>query len=248
MKHPIFGCCLILLLVLASRVSAQEQPHASPTRPSASDNGYLTAPGYTELEVGFALAEDTWTLPALLKLSLQRRLEVGFIMQGILNHSDFGDGDTELGDPGFQVKYQLADRPWGAVAVVGRVDFLSGSDPKTTVYSVVSYQAPTFQLDATLGGARFEQENGSHDESIFYAVAISRKLSGRVGGYAEIFGEHASGVSALSVDGGVSFAHSQQFVSDISLVLGLSDDAPDWVIQVGLTSVLVRVLGRPAAE
>ena len=60
----------------------------NPTRPSASDNAYLTARGYTEIEFGLAYDRDAWALPTLLKWTLHPRIELGFITPGLIQSDD----------------------------------------------------------------------------------------------------------------------------------------------------------------
>ncbi len=231
------------IVLLATPVAAQNDVTANPTRPSAADNAYLTAPGYIELEIGGAVMDKFWSIPTFSKFAVHKQVELGFIMSGLINHTRLnGNSDTEVGDAGFQAKAQLTEQDWGAVAVVGRIDFPSGVDPKYTLYSVVSYQASGFQLDLTLGGVLFEPGDGDYNASFQYAAAMSPKLTGKLGGFVEIFGEASSEFNPVAVDFGVSLSQSPRFVPDASLTIGLNDDAPDWQIQFGLTTVLFKVL------
>ena len=232
--HRILAVNVVLSICFSNMSFAQEQVAANPTRPSVSDNAYLTALGYTELEAGGLVTDNLWTIPALLKFSVHRQIEVGFAMVGLLNHVD--GGDTEVGDPGVQAKVQLLEGPWGALAVVGRADWAGNSDPGYTAYSTLSYQASRFQLDATLGGAFFQSD------ALLWAVAVSPKVTGRVGGFAELFGTNSSDGSATALDFGLSYGHSARLISDISIAVGLDNNSPDWIFQVGLTTVLAKVL------
>lgn len=234
---------LLSIVLLGSSLTAQENITANATRPSASDNAYLTAPGYTELEIGGSVMEAFWSIPTFLKFAVHQRIELGFIMSGLINHTSFDDnGDTEVGDVAFQSKVQFTDQEWGAIAVVGRIDFPSGVDPKYTLYSVISYQSAAFQWDMTVGGALFDSGGGDYKTSFQYATAVSPKLAGNFGGFVEVFGEAAPGFSPMAVDFGVSLGHFPRFVPDASLTLGLNGDAPDWQIQFGFTAVLVKLL------
>lgn len=230
----IIAVATVFSICLSKAGFAQEQVSANPTRPSVSDNAYLTAPGYTELEAGGLVTNNLWTIPALLKFSVHRQLEVGFAMVGLLNHVD--GGDTEIGDPGLQVKAQLLERPWGALALVGRADWAGNSNPGYTAYSTLSYQASKFQLDATLGGAFFQAD------ALLWAVAVSPKVRSRVGGFAELFGTNSSDGGTTAFDLGFSYGHSSRLVSDVSFTIGLDNNSADWLLQIGLTTVLAKVL------
>lgn len=243
MNTRMLPALLIMALLGLMPFAVSGQVSANATRPSASDNGYLTARGYAELELGGAVMENFWSIPALLKFSPAERVELAFAMSGILNHFSFpGFSDTEVGDPGVQVKGQLSKGSWGALAVVGRADFVSERDPRFTGYGVVSLQASSFQLDITAGGATFDVGGGDHSQSFIYAAALSPKLSGDVGAFVELFGEEASGSSTVAGDFGFSFAHSPRLIYDVALTIGLSKFAPDWALQFGFTATLFPLL------
>lgn len=55
--------------MLFSFESYSQDVSANPTRPSASDNAFLTAKGYSEIEIGFASQKNFWSIPTLLKFS-----------------------------------------------------------------------------------------------------------------------------------------------------------------------------------
>lgn len=235
---------ILTLVTLVTTLSAVQSGHcqvtANPTRPSASDNALLTAPGYAELESGVAFDDNGWTLPTLLKLTVSQKLEFGFNMQGLIQKPN-SDTDTEVGDPGAQAKLQVAKKPWWAIATVGRVDFPAGADAKYTLYGVGSYIVTGSQIDATLG-ASFTDIGADVNESLFYALALSRSLAHKLSGYAEFFGENGSGLSVFALDGGLTYSHTPRLITDLSLIVGLTDDAPDWTVQLGLTTLLARIL------
>ena len=228
-----FVCCTILCLFFFSS-NASAQVTANPTRPSAADNAYLTAQNYFELEAGWAGDDNSWSLPALLKYGLSKRVELGFAMNGLLNHAN----DTEVGDPAAQLKYQAASGDWGGFALVGRTDFPSGGDAQFTGYAVLSALTSGLQIDATLGQLIYNSGFADAGESVFYAVALAPRTSGKLGGFIELFGQDAGTRDQLSLDGGLSFAHSNRLVSDVSVTFGLNSDTPDYVVQVGFTTVL----------
>lgn len=241
-------CVLYLLMISACTMTprtmrAQHAVAANPTRPSAADNGYLTARGHAEIESGWLRTDGGWSLPALLKFAVSDKVEVGFAMSGILNHTTAGGaGNTEAGDPGAQVKVQLAKGEWGAFAVAGRADFPADFDPHYTFYSVLTHQNPAFQLDVTAGGASFDTGRGRYDQAMLYAISLSPKVKGRLGGFAELFGEFDPGAQPVSADVGVAFAYTPRLIADLAVTAGLNNDAPDWVVQAGFTATLVRII------
>lgn len=233
------GLLAIGAVMLAPRVlPAQEQVQANPTRPSATDNAYLAAYGYTELEFGASFVRSAWSLPTLAKFAVHPKMELGVLFSGLLDHVAGKGGGTELGTPGVQLKGQFLQGEWGAIAVTARMEWPKGAPPQYTVYGVISRSAETIALDATFGGV-FPRAGA---DKMIYAIALAPSLQGPVGGYMEIFGERTSGANPISADLGLSYAVSHRFVLDAAVAFGITEHAPDWQVQVGLTRVLARVL------
>ena len=164
------------------------------------------------------------------------------LLSGLLDHVGGNGGETEVGTPGLQLKTQFVHGEWGAVAAVARMEWPGGEQPQYTAYGVLSRHSETMALDATLGGVFSGAAGGDGASKLVYAFALAPILKGPVGGYAEIFGERASGMNPVSVDFGLSYALSPRFIVDAAVVFGLNAAAADWQVQVGMTSVLARVL------
>lgn len=231
---------IVLLFLITASIHAQEIT-ANATRPSASDNGFLTVPGYAELEIGWAKERNFWSIPALLKITPFSNFELGFLMSGIVNHYE-GNGirDTETGDFGIQLKSQLYANPGIAIALLGRVDFLGNETQRFTTYSSWSFLRTFFQADVTVGGV-FHSKSFEGASSFIYAAAFSPKLNGDAGVYIEIFGETNEAVKPVYLDFGVSLAVSPRFVLDAAYFIGLNDDAAEWQVQVGFTATLLKM-------
>lgn len=227
---------VLILLLIAAPASRAQLPGASPTRPQASDHAFLTAPGYLEVETGLFLGDGFYSIPTLLKASIVKDMEFGFLMSGIVNHVSKPVTSTDIGDPGLQAKYQFMNEGNTAVAAVARLDF---SDPGTrfTAYVVPSLCPFIGRFDATLGVA-----TQSGTTSLIYAVAFSPVMPSPVRIFGEFYGESASNWSPFYFDAGASFSISPDFVIDGSFGVGLNDDAADWQLQFGLTKVLVKIL------
>lgn len=235
-----FSCVLLVTSLSLSQeqgetVSGNTLPRANPTRPSASDNAFLTAPGYLEVEAGWAVSENYFTFPLLLKSAVLKDIEFGFLMSGLINHLSKPVSSTDIGDPGFQAKYRAMREEDVAVAVVGRLEF---TDPgtKLTAYATPSLLQPVGRFDGSLG---FELLDG--DVSLIYAVAFTPEADLPVSVYGEFFGQTGNGYSPFSLDAGVRCPVTGDFVLDAAFVVGLNDDAPDWQFQVGFTKVLARI-------
>lgn len=227
---------LAALTALSALPAAAQLPDASPTRPSATDNAFLTAPGHLEIETGLLLGDGFYSIPTLLKASLINKLEFGFLMSGIINHRSKPVTSTDVGDPGVQAKYQFMNEGNTAIAGVARLDF-ADPDARFTAYVTPSLTPIIGRFDATLGLA-----TGGGTTSLIYAVAFSPPMPKPVGIFAEFHGESASNYTPFFFDGGVSFAITPDFVLDAGFGVGLNDDAPDWQFQAGLTKVLAKIL------
>jgi hypothetical protein len=213
----------------------------NPTRPSASDNAFITSYGYSELEIGALVQKDFYSVPALLKVSPFERVEVGVSFSGLVNHSTFGDDSkTDFGDFGLQLKSILYKSDCFGTAVLGKIEFPSPVDPKYTFYSTSSLLLNFGQADITLGTVMVDNVT-EYDNSFIYALAFSPKLEGPIGVFVEIFGESVNGVSPISADAGLVFSVSPNLVIDTAAAFGLNDDAADFVFQLGLTTKLFKV-------
>ncbi|MDH4068981.1 MAG: hypothetical protein OEV30_01015 [Ignavibacteria bacterium] len=231
---------LVNLMFLAGVHSGygNDEAAANPTRPSVSDNAYLTAERYAEIEIGGLFLDRAWSIPTLLKLGVTADIEVAAAMTGILNYSS--SGGTDLGAPGVQAKWQAVSGEWGALAAVGRIDWPNGTGPLYTAYPVLSLRSLPVAIDAT-AGAFFSNRSGSYLGSFLYAVALSPKLEGDIGFFVELFGIESSSSSSTGIDAGVSYGMTPQIVFDVAANAKISGDAEKWGFQAGFTWTLGRV-------
>ncbi len=235
MRNIFISGLLFSLIFISTNTFSQT---ANPTRPSAADNAYLTEYGYSELEIGYAGDKDTYSIPALLKFSVLKKLEGGVLMNGIVNY----DGnEIKVGDPGFQLKYQILKNNDIAAAIVGRMGFSSSFSPIYTIYAVPTLQTDFAQFDFT-AGTSFINSSSEYKNLYFYALAISPKFDLPIGIFGEIFGESFSSSNSLYVDIGIGYPVSPDFVLDTGFTFGLNEDATDWIFQIGLTKTLFKFL------
>lgn len=226
---------LVIVLIISSELLAQNVS-ANPTRPSASDNAFLTEYGYTEIEMGFSGQTNYSSVPLLLKFSALKSVEIGFSMSGLVNSTYIGNKtETKVGDPGLQLKFQLLKNETMGLAVLGRADFIS-DDTKFTFYGVPSFITNYGQIDATLGITLL-----NNTTSFIYALAFSPKVNLPFGFYLELFGESFENYSPIYFDLGVSYPISSDFILDAAVVHGLNNEATDWQYQFGLTKTLFKI-------
>lgn len=230
---------ILLILIIASASFAQEV-NANATRPSAADNGYITHYGYAELELGWFTQENFWSVPALLKFTALNKVELGLIMSGIINHTELvGKSETKVGDFGIQLKGQILNVPEMAIAIVGRADFLGESTTRGTIYGAFSFPRTTFQVDV-MAGANFLFESNASDPTLLWAIALGSNFENPLNAYIELFGEKLNNYTPLSLDFGLSYKVSPDFILDAAYFAGLNDEAVDWQFHLGFTKTLFQ--------
>ena len=235
MKNILLSGITLSIIFISIKSFAQT---ANPTRPSASDNAYLTEYGYSELEIGYSGDNNVDAVPTLLKFSVLKKLEVGLFTSGFVYY----DGnEIEFGDPGFQLKYQVINNNDLAASIVGKMGFSSSSSPSYSIYAVPTFQTGFAQFDLTLGTS-YIKNTSEYDYLYFYALAFTPKLDLPIGIYSEIFGETINSINSLYVDFGVSYPVHPDFVLDTAITLGLNENSADWVFQIGLTKTLFKFL------
>jgi len=228
----------IFSLSLSPLARAQEVT-ANATRPSVSDNAFLTSWGYSEIEVGWLRTPTLWNTPSLLKFSLQERIELAFAMTGLFQEGQAGK--TDLGTPGAQVKWQFFRDGSDVLAAVARIDWPSGSPPVYTLYPVLSTDVKNFHVDVTAGATFSTLSTATSQGTSFYAFSVAPNLESPFGVFAEAYGVVSSDPSVHSIDVGGSYAVTPRLIIDAAVAFGLSDSADKWTIQVGFTSTLIKM-------
>lgn len=239
--------------------------HATPQRPTFSQNTNTTAAGTFEIEAGLMVdPTDTHDVPITLKYGLGDTGEL-FVSRDVYKRvfqsgtSDRGTGDTTVGtrwrlwegdaDP------QTGDRSSFAVQVGLRVP--TGSKTKGGATNPGDQDLPMSEdeyasflaaiMDGTMGewdwtafyqvGSIGIPDDGSRSTQHAAAVVASHPLGGDVSAFGEIAGwyDRARSENPLFATYGLTFAEQPGRVWDISLRHGLNDDAPDFLVQAGLT-------------
>ena len=237
--YPLFSPVLLFLLFLSGRSALAQEVPANPTRPSVSDNGFLTARGYLELELGWAQTASLGTLPMLLKMTPDRSFEIGVSATGLAN-KERGEPLT-LGIPGAQLKWQFAAGEWGAFASVLHIDWPSTGPPVLTAYPVLSIRNASTAIDVTGGYSVQEPFSPGREGSLFYALSVSPNINAPIGLYVEVYGILSPGDPLHALDTGLSFSVSPDFVLDCSLGTSLTSNGEHWTLQLGLTKTLARL-------
>lgn len=235
MKTILFLLALFLLLV-TSNTSAQEVS-ANATRPSATDNAFLTTYRFAEIEFGIASDNKFLTSPLLLKFSFAKKMEVGFLMNGVFNTQlDGGKSITQVGDPGLQLKYQFLNSSDVVIAGVVKGALNKSNQMPWTVYITPSILMNIGQMDGTFGFTNLEGSNTIH-----YAAAFSPKTTLPIGIYVEFFGDKTQDFNYNYFDFGISYSPKSDLVFDAAVVFGLGKNTQSWLAQLGFTKTLGKV-------
>lgn len=245
-------------LLLASSCVSLDSPGlapAHPQRPTYSNDTYTTPNGMLEVEAGAAVQfrRDS-SVPATLKYGMGERTEM-FVGMDVARstelpngHTTTGFGDAWLGfrhrlrdkdefEPGFAMQFTTklplasTDRDLGT----GEIDFFGA------IIAEKDFKGNTgvgFYELGLLG----EQAEPELDLQHLFAVAGYTPISDELEGYGEasFIWRPEQDYEDLSFAGGVFYKIHPSFVLDAGLRVGLTDDAPDYQILVGLT----RALGK----
>lgn len=254
---------LFLCLLAAGTSAAQEDaPELITDRPDQTESAVTVDPGSVQLELGASFTHDdeadvnTFEAPgSLLRIGLTNRLELrigwtGYVSQDVGAEGLFDDsgiGDAELG-----AKVRLRDEkgrmPEMAVLVaaslpVGDDAFTSDRVDPSLRLSLAHTLTERLGLGYNVGvGWASEPAVGGGRttlSSYLYTVALGIGLSDRAGAFVELFGEvpgSAPGDPVHSFDGGFTFLLRPNVQLDVAGGVGLTDEADDWFVGVGLSA------------
>jgi hypothetical protein len=226
---------------------------ATPQRPAKVFNASTTAPGYLELEAGWSHDSGIDAAEVNLKLGLGRRSEIYFGLRPWVASDQPTGTETGLGDTVIGGRFRFFESREGAAAFAGFVKFPTADDDKglgsgdtdAGFRFIASRDWGLNHWDFNLGGDFAGVPDSSSNEARWTTILTwSRPLQERYRYYAEIFVQYlpAFDEETVTVDGGISYALNPSFVLDAGVNVGLSDDAPDVQVLVGLTKVLGKAL------
>lgn len=219
---------------------------ATPTRPTYSQSTFTTAPGTFELETGvYVDPSDASSVPTTFKYGVNDRadVQVSFSPASAVEGGGVGVGDLTLGwrqrlteqQQGHlslaylaQIKLPTADEDKGLGS--GEFDALLagiGTVPMTD-WAMTGYVELGLIGDPTGGGA---------DLQLALAAAGDKALAGNAGVFGELAGvfNGEQDYDAIFTTLGGTWSPVPGLVLDTGMVLGLSDDAPDYAFVIGLT-------------
>lgn len=251
---------IALLVVLASLTSCvlRHDPDVlvTPQRPTVSSDTQTAAVGTFELEAGVSLDPgDAEILTTTLKHGLDERTELflGWIPYGRIDlPGDDGDG---VGDAVFGMRRRVWERDDTAAAFqmatkiptgdedeglsTGEIDFL--------LAGIVSHDLPGgpslvgyYEL-----GVIGEPRDADTDLQHLFAVAASESLRSDLVVFGELSKLHAAfGEDPLQGLVGIAKQARPGLVYDAAVSVGLNEDAPDFVLLLGLSTNIGRTSSR----
>lgn len=251
---PFVAAAAMLGLPHAAAWAADDEPAATPYRPSVAGGAFMSRPGWLELEfaaqrVGGRSAERRDSLPYLLKLAFSETW--GLLLGGEAQVRLPAEGGSRLsgvGDTTATLKYRL---PWdvegtalGAEAAVKLPTAKTGLGSGERDYSLKGIYSLEidggFHLDANLSGTRLGGVGpGLGRSQLGWAAAVSHPAGEVWSLVADFSGTRQRGVdSTAQLLGGASYSVSKRFVIDAGAVFGLNSATPRWAVFTGLTVLL----------
>lgn len=205
-------------------------------RPDQTESAVTVAPGSIQVETGithtdFASFEVTEALGTLVRIGLAERLELRLGFDGYISTS----GPDGLGDASVGAKFVLAEESGNSaqIALLVESSVPIGDDDVTSDDYAPSARLALSRDFAEWGvglnvGAEFPED----DEILFYTLAAGRGLDEKNGVFFEVFGDSES---SHSFDAGWTRLTRPNLQFDVAAGVGLSDEAPDWFVGVGLS-------------
>lgn len=234
--------------------AADDEPAATPYRPSVAGGAFMSRPGWLELELGAQRlgggnTDRRDSLPYLLKLALSEQW--GLLLGGeaqVRVASAGGNSLNGVGDTTFTLKYRL---PWdvegtafGAEAAVKLPTARTGLGSGERDYSLKGIYsqdlAGDFHLDLNLGGTRQGSvATGQGRTQLGWAAAVSHPAGDAWTLVLDYSGTRQSGVASTSqLLGAASYNASKRVVLDAGAARGLSSATPKWTAVAGITVLL----------
>ncbi|MHB0974797.1 MAG: hypothetical protein ACYC0P_11195 [Thiobacillus sp.] len=248
------GLLLVGLVAMAApAANAEQEPAATPYRPTVSNPADLSEPGWLEVEFGGqhimgGSGKRLDSFPVLAKLAFTE--DWGILLGGDLGvrYTDVdgvlykGAGDTTL-----TLKQRIPTAAEGAAwGVEAGCKFPTA---KTTIGSgkadyilngIYSRDFSDNHLDLSLGVTRAGAVSDDGSRYLYnWAASLSRNLGQKWGVFGELSGLYPRGMPALSqVLAGANYNFSKRVVFDAGGTVGLTNASQDWSVFAGVTVLM----------
>lgn len=225
------------------------QTQATPQRPTVSVDTNTTAPGTVELEAGFTHTDgaDRFGTPSTLKYGVDERTEFFFDFEPYARIKADGFDTSGVGDirPGFRRRVVDQDGAEPAIGYLVAAKIPTASTDKglgtgqTDLFFAgsVHWDDPAWSANGFYQLGLLGEQGDGVDLQHVLTVAGSRPVEGDLDAFGELaflWTPEQDDEQLLAI-GGFQWAYRPGMIFDASLLLGLSPDAPDAVLQVGTT-------------
>ncbi len=259
----------VLAASLAAAPVGAEEPPMVTDRPDQTESAQVVPRGTTQLEIGWLLSREdeagarleTTEVPGtLLRFGLSERFELRLGWSGFVDQ-ELSFGGSKLvrdgvGDAALAGKVLLRPERGAApqVALLFGTSVPVGDDELTS-----DRYDPSFRflfsntLSDTVGigyNVGMFWETGTGDDgslstvsSFDYTLSLGFGVGARSGVFVELFGDvpaSASGDPSASFDTGLTFQIRPRVQFDIAAGIGLTDNADDWFVGIGLSTRFPR--------
>ncbi len=240
------------LLFTACKGLGQGSP-VTPQRPTFSSDTNTTPEGTVEVEAGMvADPDDIFAFPAVAKFGMSPKTEafLGWTPLQIVDQND--DNETGTGDVLVGVRHRILELDKKtSVAVQGAVKLPTADENRGLGTGEIdaSFAGIITKLHdqtAITGYYQFDflgDPGGDTNVGHGLAIAASRAIDDKVGLYGELAEIYVPELDFSSFFGtfGLTYTRAQDFVIDAGILVGLSNDAPDAQILIGMTRNLGRI-------
>jgi hypothetical protein len=227
---------------------------ATPTRPTYSNSTFTTAPGTFELETGVYFdPSDELAVPTTLKYGVGDRADafVSLSPASAVENGGVGFDDVYLGWRQRLTEHQLGhlSLAWQAQVKLPTADEDKGLGSGEFDALVAGIGTLPMQDWSATGFAELgligDPVGSGADLQVALAGAADRRLSGGAGVFGELAGifNDDQNLDSVFTTVGAAWSPVPGLVLDSGVVLGLSNDAPDFAFVVGLTRNLGRARG-----
>ena len=253
-KFSARGLTVAICLLITNLVFGDDEPVATPYRPTASNPADLPTPGWLELEFGgqHQKADDAHqiSLPYLFKYAFTP--DWGVLVGGdayIRNTDTNGNSMSGFGDTQLLLKHRI---PISEGRALGFETGVRAPTAKTGLGSgkadyiftgIFSNDFGAMHLDINLGPTRLgapEQDTGRVEWN--GSAALSKNLNDRwnVAGELSATQRHAVATQSKFLIA-LAYSATKRTVFDFGFAKGLTDASPDYTIFAGVTTVLGRL-------
>lgn len=247
----------LLLSKVTTAFAEDDEPAATPYRPSVSSPAALSAPGWLDVELGWQRTrggddKTRESYPVTAKLAFNKDWGVVIGSELGVRRTDLDNGVfTGVGDTTFLMKHRIpttdADTAWGIAAgfksPTAKDTIGSGkADAIFTGIFSTDFSASN-HLDVNLTATRLgSYASGEGRIQYAWAAALSHSLDEKWAVFGEPSGTYQSGAPSTSQFlFGTSYGYSKRVVFDLAAAQGLNSHTSDWQVMGGLTVLLGRL-------